>query len=96
MVNEPVFVTLTEDILNQYAGQYAAAGMKFEVVPQGTTVAVKMGEQGPFALEARSETLFSFELAAIAFEFVRDETGAVNAIKVNGQGMDVTAQRVVE
>ncbi len=94
MVNEPSAVVVSETILDEYVGKYTVAGgPSFEISREGNGVSVSVAGQGPFPLEARSETKFTLDMADITIEFVRDDSGKVNSVSVDESGEKIVAQR---
>jgi hypothetical protein len=77
-------VTVAPAILSKYVGTYQLRGREIVISLNGNQLMADNGGMGAFPINAETETLFLFEPPAQGppskFEFVRDASGAVNAL----------------
>jgi CubicO group peptidase (beta-lactamase class C family) len=88
-------ITLSNDILKQYAGKYEL-GPNFyvEVTIEGNQIFAQATGQGQFEIFAESETMFFAKVAAIKIKFNKDASEKVESFTIYQGGQENVAKKI--
>jgi len=88
-------IKLDAKILAHYVGTYQMApGVNMLITLEGDQLSEKLGSQAMFPIFPESENMFFLKVVEAEIEFLKDSSGAVNALVLHQNGRDQKAPRI--